>query len=140
VAGDRERQPDVVGDVAGGVRDVHVGERRVVRTSRGDHDMVDGRREGPEERVESVGIEGVECRVPLRADLGGGASEALRVPAGEDDLGAFGAGGPGGFEPDAGAAADDDDGLPAQGRLPQAGRAVGEGGHDGLIHVRAGGW
>ena len=79
---------------------------------------------------------GVERRVLQRADVGGGASEALRVPAGQDDLGAFGAGGPGCLEPDAGAAADEDDGLPEQGRLPQAGRAVGEGGHDGLTPVR----
>jgi hypothetical protein len=92
--------------------------------------VVDGRRQGAEERVEAVGIQGVERRVPLRADVRGGAPEALRIPAREDDLRALGAGGPGRLEPDAGAAADEDDGLVEQGRLAHGGRAVGKGGHD----------
>ena len=73
----------------------------------------------PEEGVELVGVVRVERRVLRGPDVGGGAAEALGVPAGEDDLGAFGAGAPGRLEPDAGAAAEDDDGLPEQGRLPQ---------------------
>ena len=41
-------------------------------------------------------------------------SQPLGVAAGEDDLGALGAGAPGRLEPDAGAAADHDDGLAEQ--------------------------
>ena len=116
---------DVVRDVAAGVRDVHVGERRVVRATRADQDVVDGRRQGAEEGAEAVGVVRVERLLPLRPDVGGRAAEPLLVPAGQDDLGALGAGGPGRREPDAGAAADDDDGLVAQGRLAHGGRAVG---------------
>ena len=47
--------------------------------------------------------------------------EALGIAAGEDDLGALGACAPGGLEPDAGAAADDDDGLAEQFRLAELG-------------------
>ncbi len=52
-----------------------------------------------------------------RAELGRGLLEALGIAAGQDDVGALGAGAPGGLEPDAGAAADHDDGLPEQLRL-----------------------
>ena len=41
-------------------------------------------------------------------------SQPLGVAAGEDDVGSLGARAPGGLEPDAGAAADHDDGLPEQ--------------------------
>jgi hypothetical protein len=45
------------------------------------------------------------------AELARGALEALGVAGGEDDVGALGACAPGRFGSDAGAAADDDDGL-----------------------------
>jgi hypothetical protein len=40
--------------------------------------------------------------------------EAFGIAPGEDDPGALGAGSPGGFQSDAGAAADEDDGLAEQ--------------------------
>ena len=43
--------------------------------------------------------------------------EPLGIAAGEDDVGALGARQPGGLEPDAGAAADHDDGLAGELRL-----------------------
>ena len=52
-----------------------------------------------------------------RAELARGALEALGIAAGEDDVGALGARAPGRLEPDAGAAADHDDGLAEQLRL-----------------------
>jgi hypothetical protein len=43
--------------------------------------------------------------------------QAIRVARGEDQFGSLGAGTPGGLEPDAGATADHDDGLPGELRL-----------------------
>ena len=63
-----------------------------------------------------------------RAEFGRGLLQALGVAAGEDDVGPFGAGPAGGLEPDAGAAADHDDGLPEQGWFV---RGDGDGGLDG---------
>ena len=62
------------------------------------------------ERPRSVASKAAVLCAPT---LGRGALQALAVAAGEDDVGALGAGAPGGLEPDAGAAADHDDGLPA---------------------------
>jgi hypothetical protein len=56
--------------------------------------------------------------------------EAVGIAAGQDDAGALGAGSAGGFEPDAGAAADHDDGLPGQFRFALGGRNSGGSGHD----------
>src|SRR3954467_10676193 len=78
---------------------------------------------------ERVGVVRVERRVLRGPDVRGGTGEALRIPAGEDDLGAFGAGAASRLEPDTGAAAEDDDALAEQGRLAHGGRAVGDGGH-----------
>jgi hypothetical protein len=104
----------VVSQVAAGIGNVHLGERCVVRGARGDHHVVDRGRHGPEERVETGGIVSVKRGVAARADVDRGTPEALRVTAGEDDLGAFGAGASGSFESDAGAAIDQHDGLPEQ--------------------------
>jgi hypothetical protein len=78
--------------------------------------VVDGRGQRAEEGGEPVGVVRVERRVLRGPDVRGGAGEALRIPAGEDDLGALGAGAASRLEPDAGAAAEDDDGLAEQGR------------------------
>jgi hypothetical protein len=48
------------------------------------------------------------------ADVERGLVEAVGISTGEDDIGALGACLPGRFEPDAGAAADHDDGLAEQ--------------------------
>jgi hypothetical protein len=63
---------------------------------------VDGRRQGPEEGVETVGVGGVERGVAPRANVDRGSPEAVGVAAGEDDVGAFGAGEPGRLEADTG--------------------------------------
>ena len=56
--------------------------------------------------------------------------EALGIPAGEDHVGPLGACASGRFEPDAGAAADHDDGLPEEFRFALAGDAVVAAAHD----------
>jgi hypothetical protein len=76
--------------------------------------VVDWRGQLVEELLEPVEVGGVEgCRAE-GAQLLRGAIEALGIAGSEDDLGAFGAGSAGGLEADAGAAADDDDGLSEQ--------------------------
>ena len=55
--------------------------------------------------------------------------EPLGISADEDDLGALGARAPGGLEADAGAAADQDDGLAEQLRLARGARRGRFGGH-----------
>jgi hypothetical protein len=59
--------------------------------------------------------------------------EALGIAPGEDDAGALGAGSPGGFQPDAGAAADDDDGLAEQFRFAMGRYSSGCVGHDSSL-------
>ena len=72
--------------------------------------------------LEGGRIRGVEGRGALRVELARGMLEALGIPAGEDQLGPFGACPAGRFEPDAGAAADHDDGLPEEFRFAPDGR------------------
>ena len=73
-----------------------------------------------EEPLQRCRVGGVEGGGAPRADVARRLLEALGIAAGEDDVGALGAGAPGGLEPDAGAAADQDDGLPEQFRLASA--------------------
>ena len=72
----------------------------------------------------TVEIGGVERLRAQRADLGRCLLEPVRVTAGEDDVGALGAGQPRGLQPDARAAADHDDCLPGQLRLAHCGSSV----------------
>jgi hypothetical protein len=72
---------------------------------------------------------GVERGGAERVELDRRATEALRISAGEDDLRPFGACTPGGLEADAGAAAEHDDGLSEEIRLPLAGGGGGRGAH-----------
>src|SRR5262249_10544867 len=72
-------------------------------------------------------IVGVEGRGALRAKLERRLLEAFGVAPSEDNAGALGAGSPGGFQPDAGAAADDDDGLAEQFRFALGDRSGGGG-------------
>jgi hypothetical protein len=82
-----------------------------------------------EERLQGARIVGVEGRGALRAKLERRLLEAFGIAPSEDNAGALGAGSPGGFQPDAGAAADDDDGLAEQFRFA-LGDSSGGGGHD----------
>ena len=95
--------------------------------------MVDRRRQALEEPVEGGAVGGVEGRGAERVELECGALEALGIAGGEDDVGPLGTCGSGRFQADAGAAADDDDGLPEQGRLALRGSAGGRGGHDASV-------
>jgi hypothetical protein len=83
--------------------------------------VVDRCRQVPEELLERTRLGGIEGRAAQRAELGRSALQALGVAAGEDQVGSLGARPPGGFEPDAGAAADHDDGLPEQLRFATPG-------------------
>ena len=114
---------------------VEVGQGRIVRTGAGDHHVVDLLRQALEELVEGGRVGRVEGRGAQRAEFGRGALQALGIAARQDDVGALGACPPGGLEPDAGAAADHDDGLPGQFRFTLDGRDSGCGGHDS-----SGGW
>ena len=62
-------------------------------------------------------VGGVEGRGALRVDVARCLLEALGIAAREDDVGALAAGAAGGLQADAGAAADQDDGLAEQFRL-----------------------
>jgi hypothetical protein len=59
----------------------------------------------------------IEGRGVQRADLSGGCFEPVRASSGQNDVGALDAGLAGSLEPDAGTAADDDDGLAGERRL-----------------------
>jgi hypothetical protein len=76
--------------------------------------VVDRLGKAVEEALEALGVGGVERRGPQCAELAPGMLETLGIAAGDDDLGAFGARQPGRLESDAGAAADDHDGLAEQ--------------------------
>ena len=92
--------------------------------------MVDRGRQVTEEPLEGSRIRGVEGRGAQRVELARGALEALGIPAGEDQLGPLSACSSGRFEPDAGATADHDDGLPEEFRFALDGRGGGCGAHD----------
>lgn len=64
------------------------------------------------------------------AEFGRAPLEAVGVAAGQDNAGALGAGPASRLKPDAGAAADHDNGLPGQFRLALGGSDGGCGGHD----------
>jgi hypothetical protein len=116
--------------------EVDVGQRRVVRAARRDHHVVDRSRQAAEEPVQGVRVGRVERRGRPRSDVGPRGGQALRVAAGDDDLGALGAGAPGGFESDAGTAADHEDGLAGQLRFAWRGF----GGHGSYDRGRGGSW
>ena len=89
----------------------HFEGRPVVGNAGSDHHMVDRGREILEERPQGGRIVGVEGRGALRIEFERCSLEAFRIAPREDDAGALSAGPPGGLQPDAGAAADDDDNL-----------------------------
>jgi hypothetical protein len=75
--------------------------------------------EEPPEPFEVGGVEGPGAQ---RVELARGALEALGIPAGEDKFGPFSACSSSRLEPDAGATADYDDGLPEEFRFALDGR------------------
>ena len=92
----------------------------ITRSAGRDHHVIDWRRQVPEELLERSRIRGVERRGALRAELAPGALQALGIPAREDHVRALLARASRRFEPDAGATADHDDGLPEQFRFAMA--------------------
>jgi hypothetical protein len=112
VARDLDRQQHVGLQVTAGLGHFEIRERRVVRAGAGDEHVVDRRRQRVEEGPEPLEVGRVEGGAAPRAELARDLLQPVGVAGGEDDLGALGAGQPGRREPDPGAAADDDDGLP----------------------------
>jgi hypothetical protein len=110
--GDGDGQPQVGVEIAVRLLAVEVGQGRVVGAGAGDQHVVDRRGQLVEEPLEPVEVGGIEGHGALRAEFGRGPLEALETAAGQDDVGALGAGAAGGLKPDARAAADHDDGLP----------------------------
>jgi len=104
----------VIADVAAGSVGVKLGKGRVVGRSGREEDVVDGTGQPLEEALQRRRIGGVECRNTGRADIGCGLFEAIGIAAREDDVGSLGSCPPRRLETDAGAAADDDDGLPRE--------------------------
>ena len=94
------------------------------------HHVVDRGRQVTEEPLEGSRIRGVEGCGAQRVELARGALEALGIPAGEDHLGPLSACSSGRFEPDAGAAADHDDGLPEEFWFAMNGKGSGCGAHN----------
>ena len=82
------------------------------------------------QRCRVVGVEGGSAP---RVDVTGCTLEPLGIPAHEDDVGTLTARAAGGLEPDAGAAADQDDGLTEQFRLALGGNGSVFGGHDSSV-------
>jgi hypothetical protein len=116
-AGDVERQPEFLLDVASRLGEVDIRQPHVVRAAGGDHDVVDRLRQLVEEALKALEIGGVERRTAQRADLACGMLDAFRVAAGENDLGALGPRLLSGLEAHARAAAEDNDRLPGKLRL-----------------------
>ena len=85
--------------------------------TRRDHHVVDLVRDAVEESRQRVRVIGVEGGNALRLDARGCKPQSFVIAPGENDLSALVARPASGFEPDSGAAADDDDGLPGQLRL-----------------------
>src|SRR5262249_52832079 len=132
---DLEREQQVLGEAASRLLWRHFEERPVVGSASGDHHVIDRGWEILEERSQGGRIVGVEGRGALRVELERCLLEAFWIAPGEDDAGPLGAGAPGGFQPGAGAAADDDDGLAEQFRFAPGGYSSGCGGHG-----TSGGW
>ena len=94
-----------------------------MRAAGRDHHMVDRCRQVSEERLQGGRVVGVEGRGALRADFQRRSFEPVGIAAGEDDIGTLGAGASGRLQPDAGAAADHDDGLSGKFRFALGGDA-----------------
>jgi hypothetical protein len=113
-AGDLERQQEVSVESVARLLEVHIEHTSVVRLAGRHHHVVNGGRQVTEELLEGSRVVGVEGRGAQRVELACGALETLRIPAGKDDLRPLGACSSCRFQPDAGASADHDDGLPEE--------------------------
>jgi len=111
---------------------VHLEQGHVARARAGDQHVVDRAWQRVEEPPERGRVGGVEGGGAARVDVARRLLEPLGITAGEDDLGALAAGTASGLEADAGAAADQDDGLAEQLRLARCPSGSGLGGHDRL--------
>ena len=110
-------------DIAARRVEVELSQLRVVGTRTGDQQVVDGcwqRVEEPPEPAEVRGIEGGDAGPELEA----GTVQAVRVAGGKDDVRSLGASEPGRLQPDAGAAPDEQDGLPEQVLLGRRGEEL----------------
>jgi hypothetical protein len=83
-----------------------------------------------EEVLQRCCVSGVKRTGAPRVDLPGRSIQPLGIASHEDDLGALCTGTPGGLQPDAGATADQNDGLAEQFRLAGSGNSDGFGTHD----------
>jgi hypothetical protein len=92
----------------------HLEQGRVGSAGAGDQVVVDRGRQPVEEPLQRRRVGGIERRGAARVDVARRLLEALGIAAGKDDVGALAAGASGGLEPDAGAAADEGDGLAEQ--------------------------
>lgn len=128
VARDVERSHEVLAEKIANLRQVHVGEAPVVRPAGCHHHVVDCR-EVTEEPIESNRIRGVKGCGTQGVNLTGGVPQAIGIPAREDHTGTFRTCMTGGFESDAGATADQNNGLPKERRLTVGGRGDRYGAH-----------
>src|SRR3989442_2389432 len=112
------------------LREVQVDEAPVVRPASCNHQVVDLGRQVREEPLEGNRIRGVEGLRAQRVEFARGAPQAVGIRAGKDQLATISGCSWGGFEPDAGATADHDYGLPEQFRFALRGRGGGSGAHD----------
>jgi hypothetical protein len=117
VASDLDGQKEVFVERAARLREVEVGQGRVVRPAGRDEQVIDRIWQLGEELLACSRIESVEGDGSARPDLAPGVLEPLRVAGRKDHFRALPAGQPSRREADAGAAADDDDGLARQLRL-----------------------
>jgi hypothetical protein len=101
-------------DVPARLFEVELRQRRIVRTGACDEDVIDRRGQVSEKFTKPFEVESVEGRHAQRTDFARGALERLGVSSSEDNVRTLGVHAPGGFESDAGAAADHDDGLPEE--------------------------
>ena len=82
-----------------------------MRSSGGDEDVIDRRRQALKEAIQGSCIIDVEHRRGLCADRVRGLLQALRIASGDDHGGSLGAGEPRRLQADTGAAAEHDHGL-----------------------------
>jgi hypothetical protein len=124
VAGDLERQQNVLIDGAAYLCEVHVNQAPVVGFASCDHHMVN-RWQIAEEPLQRNRIRSVKGRRAQRAKLARGALQALGIPCGKYQLRTCSACLSGRFKSDSGASAYHDDNLPEKFELALNGRGCG---------------
>jgi hypothetical protein len=129
-AGDLEHLQEVSIKAAARLLQVYVEKAPVVRLAGCHHYVVDRSRQVTEESFDRSRIIGVEGRCAQRFEFTGGELEAFGIPGGEDQPGPLSARSPGGFESNAGAAADYNDSLPEEFRFAPDGSGDCWGAHD----------